>query len=742
MIWINTFNGHAINDKTNYEAYGRTFQSMASAKPAFLEHEHADPVDSGAWTVDVSTIIVTIKIANYANRRTLQDQLKNWFKRGIQGDLVVTFTDESKTYQKTCRVVNIAQDPDFPLRWNATLLTGQTAWRAVTATTYNWNLSTTGGNRTETLPATDDETRLSVEFEASGLPTVGYLYQRLYRLVPPAGVTYGTRPWRIDLDTAAIIADTSKSNQINQVGGITNSTLTIPIDTAVGGGLPTGGGYCYVDTEQIQYSSISGGNITVVTGGRGVNGTTAATHADNAVIKWSRMQADCNDLRVIAGDVEVRRTIVDPNTATTKIWVHGIDLKTGFRLTLGAAIGPSADITVLQTKVDATHQQMIAVLPEEGILYHGTEWIAYRGRNATTCQLSNPVRGLFSTTKQSHAVGDSFDFIPTAVRIVYGNSGVGDPASDDIYYDETKPLFDLSNSTNSQWVYSASTLFYDPLEPNRPGAWIPEVTRLGDVTTSYRIKQNAASGDPALGSLIGAYLNGNVWTIENATVAWKFYSPGGIQEVSATGQTYRSTASFPATAALQYLGKIVQTTVTKVKKKARAVSVLVEAWISLWNESSPASVTTWTGWTHNTVSVPNTATWVRFALSGTMTALIDAIAAFEALTVTVVFTSANVPSGSLLSESSNYPLALSLTNTTNGDVLSVDFSMKTNVPFTIDGEEFTVLYQGLNVHNAITLDNEARDVFIRLGAGANALVVTSADVGSLLARLSYYRRRL
>lgn len=735
---VKTFNGHNINDGTNYKAALISSNLLPGAKTVWLQHMQADAVDSGTWSVDVGTVPVYIRIVDTANRVTLMQQLKNWFKRGTQGALVVTFTDESTDFQKTCRVVNLVPDGTYPDIWIAQLETGATAWRAVTATTYNWNLSTTGGNHTETLAATDDETRLSVEFEASGLPTVGYLYQRLYRLVPPAGVTYGTRPWRIDLDTASIIADTSKSNQINQVGGITAGATTIPIDTAVGGGLPSSG-FGYVDSEQISWTGKST-SLTGVT--RGINGTTAATHADNAVIKWSRMQADCNDLRVIAGDVEVRRTIVDPNNATTKIWVHGIDLKTGFRLTLGTAIASSGDITVLQAKVDATHQQMISVLPDEGILYHGTEWIAYRGRNATTCQLLNPVRGLFSTTKQAHSVGDAFDFIPTAVRIVYGNSGVGDPSSDDIYYDETKPLFDLTNSTNSQWVYTASTLFYDPLEPNRPGAWIPEVTRLGDVTTSYTIKQNAASGDPALGGLLGAYLKGDVWTIENAIVAWKFYSPGGIQEVSATGQTYRSTASFPATAALQYLGKIVQTTITKVKKKSRAVSVLVDAWISLWNESSPASVTTWTGWTHNTVSVPTTATWVRFALSGTMTALIDAMAAFEALTVTVVFTSANVPSGSLLTESSNYPLALSLTNTTNGDVLSVDFSMKTSVPFTIDGEAFTALYQGLNVHNAITLDDESRDVFIRLGAGANALVVASTDVGSLLARLSYYRRRL
>ncbi len=737
MKIVKTFGGHTINDGTNYRAAIVNSHALPAAKSVFLEQMMADSVDAGTYSVDVGTLALYIRVVNRGTFETLTSQLKNWFKRGTRADLVVTFTGDAD-FLKDCRVINLVPDQEYDDVWVAQLQTGASAWRAVSAETYAWNLTSTGGSHTETLPATDDATRLSVSFNASGLPSVGYLYQSLRRIVPPSGVTFGVRPWRIVIDTAAIVADASKSQQINNVGGITNSATTIPIDTAVGGGLPASG-LGYVDTEQISWSGNSGTSLTGVV--RGLHGTTAATHADNAVIKLSRMQADCNDLRVFAGDAEVRRWIIAPNTATTKIWFN-VDLKTGFRLTLASALDNTSGYAALQFTINATHQQMIAVMPDEGIVYHGTEWISYRGRNIAGCQLLNPVRGLLSTTKQAHSVGDAFDFIPTVVKIVYGNSAVGDPSADDIYYDETKPVFDLTNSDNTQWVYSATTLFRDALEPNRPGAWQPSITRVGDISDTYDYKQDAASGDAAAGMSLASFLRGTAPNIETGEIAWQFYSAGGIQQVSATGQTYRNSSAFPTAAGLQYYGIVAYTTSTKVRRKTVVSTVYSNQYISLWNESSPAAINTWTAWTHNTVSVPTTTTRIRFVLGGSMPALVDAVASLEVLTLTVVFTAANVPSDTALSETSNYQLALTVTNSTNGDAFALNFPMRTGVAFVVDGEEFTAQYEGANAHNAMALNDESRDVFIRLQGGANALVVTATDVGTLVATLSYYRRRL
>ncbi len=745
---VKMFNVHDVNDGTNYRAGIVNSNALPAAKPVFIEHQWADAVDSGAWSVEVSNIALYIRIVNKANFNSLTSQLKNWFKRGTRGDLVVTFTDEGIDYLKNCRVLNLVPDPDYEGAWIALLQTGATAWRAVNANTYAWNLSGTGGLHTEILPAADDETRLSMEFNAGLLPAVGYLYQRLYRLVPPGGITLGVRPWCVDIDTAGLIADNANKCQINQVGGIGAGDVTIPYDTVTGSIPSIGVGY--VDLEQIAWTGKTGtisGNLTGVT--RGLHGTTAAAHADNAEIKLSHMQADCQDLRVFLGDIETRRWIISPNSASTKLWFN-VDLKTGFRLTLGSAIAGAGNITVLQFKVDATHQQIINVMPVEGILYHGTEWISYRGKDATNCRLLNPTRGILSTTLQAHNVGDAFDFIPTAIKIVYGNSAVGDPANDDVYYDETKPLFDLTNSTNAQWVWNVTSLFFDPLGPNRPGAWQVEVIRLGNISATYEKSQMVDGGDPALGCKVGSFLRGATWAAENATIAWKFNSPIGIQQISATGKKYRNTSVFPTAAALQYQAVVAQTITSSyvVKKKKRSTTVYTTTtvystqWLSAWNEASPSVISTWEAWTHNTVSIPDTTTWVRFALGGAIAAMANAIAAFEALTVTVVFKTASVPSGSLLGETSNYHLDMQLTNNANGNSLKLNFPMQINIPFVVDGEDFTVQYEGVNAHNAMTLDDESRDVFVRLGAGANELEAVGADLGNVAVTLSYYRRRL
>ena len=66
---------------------------------------------------------------------------------------------------------------------------------------------------------------------------------------------------------------------INQVGGISSTATTIPLDTVVG--LATAG-FVKIDNEVISYPNIVGNSL--VNCARGQNNTTAASHADNAVL--------------------------------------------------------------------------------------------------------------------------------------------------------------------------------------------------------------------------------------------------------------------------------------------------------------------------------------------------------------------------------------------------------------------------------------------------------------------------
>jgi hypothetical protein len=91
------------------------------------------------------------------------------------------------------------------------------------------------------------------------------------------------------------VADNSNKCQLN--GGINSSVTTIAYDTVTGSIPSVGSGY--IDSEQIKWTGKTGttsGNLTGVT--RGIGGTSAASHADNAEIKLSYVLANGDDLRV------------------------------------------------------------------------------------------------------------------------------------------------------------------------------------------------------------------------------------------------------------------------------------------------------------------------------------------------------------------------------------------------------------------------------------------------------------
>jgi hypothetical protein len=66
---------------------------------------------------------------------------------------------------------------------------------------------------------------------------------------------------------------------VDQVGGISSTATTIPLDTVVG--LATAG-FVKIDNEVISYPNVVGNSL--VNCARGQNNTTAASHADNAIL--------------------------------------------------------------------------------------------------------------------------------------------------------------------------------------------------------------------------------------------------------------------------------------------------------------------------------------------------------------------------------------------------------------------------------------------------------------------------
>jgi hypothetical protein len=659
-VSVVSFDGHAINDGVSYRAAWINYSAMPPAKVSLVPQARADSVDSGTYTVDGRSVALALKVLDYADRAALVAQLKRWFKRGTDGELVVTFLGDSDQFQLSCRVVNLVAEPTG-VDFTVILASGQTALRAVAAETHPMTITGEGDSYTIVIDGdTDDETRLSVSLTPTSLPASGYLFQQLYRLPNMPGVHFGKIPWRITLDTATLIAA-------------------------------------------------------------------------------GKMQADCNDLRVFDGAVEINRWIEDPDTASTKIWTV-LDISDGFSLALRTAVAGAGDIDTLEFTLNDATKRLLRAMPSSGILYHGTEWIRYNGKNVDTCALRVAKRGAYSTALQAHSQGDAFLWLEHPIRIKYGNSEAVEPSTLDEDYDLEKPVFDLASSTNTQWVWTASTLFRDRANPSRTGKWRPGAKKLGWRSNVYSLSKDTGGGEvppssaPAMGMRLAAFQGGDrsdTWLADTVTLTWLLKNPAEITTITATGQKYRSVSRWPGVVGLQ--------------RSANGVE-----WYNVWNEATPASAGVWEAWSsHSGVSLAAGTKFVRFVLKGTSPAVEDALEMSECLTCTLVFNSSNIPTGTLLGETSNYPLDITIANAGNGDSIDLHFPMRLDKTFEVDGEAFTVEYDGVDAHGAMSLDDESRDVWIRLPVGSNQIDliaaspdVSSQDIGIMDVVLTWYRRRL
>jgi hypothetical protein len=443
-----------------------------------------------------------------------------------------------------------------------------------------------------------------------------------------------------------------------------------------------------------------------------------------ALVAAGKMQADGDDLMVLVDGVIVNRWLADINTDHTHIWFN-VNLAAGRSMTLLTPVASSGAITTLAFAKIANNATALKALPAHGYVTHGTEWFEYTGKDLTNYKLTGVTRSALSTTMQAHSAADVFNWIEHTVFILYGNSAVTAPALTDSSYDNTKPVMDLSASDNVTWVYTASTMFYDPVNPNRTGVWLAALTRLGNVSEIYHTAGDGEGAAPSMGMRISTWYKSGVRQAEKASLSWTLQNAGGITTVSMTGRKYRNTALWPA-----------------VKAALLQRSNDSKTWSEVWNEATPSAVTTWEAITHASAAITGNMKVVRFLMTGTLAAQVDTDCYFEVATVTVVFVSANQPTGSVLAEKSNYLLVVAIKNLNTGDVMSLVFPMLLNTSMVLDGEDYSVSYAGVNAASALSLDDESRAVWIRLNPGTNTLEITGENVASLTIVPRWYERRL
>lgn len=653
MYKIVSFNGISINDGVNYSAEfnGPSFLGSTDASPTYIKQTNADSVASGVYTVGQKSISITIGVVASIGRGTLVNQLRYNLQRGGYGKLVVTFLDDNTNYYVNASITSLQPTSIYDGYYIVTMTTGDTDWRAVTASTDTWSIAL-GNEATKTITIDGtDVTRLIMSITPTSNPAVGYLYQNYYNVINIPSKSFANIPICITLDTNALI------------------------------------------------------------------------HASPT----SKMQSLCQDLRILVDGNYVNRWITGADTATTKIWFN-MSLAAGGTMTLLTEVPLTGSVTQLVFKNTAANLAAYSAIQNTGYMYHGGECFSYSGKTKNASgyiYLNNVVRAYLGTTQIKHVTNSSFNFIQHTVAMVYGNNAVDDPSTGDDDYDNLKPVFNLTTSVNGAWSYDATTPYY---APGRPGSWVPSISKpTGNAESEYyTIKQNADTGDYALGMKMACYIKQGKWQPGDSTIAWELSHPAGIYSIAATGEKYKNTTRWPSTSTANNTG---------------LVGLLITgAWYSVWNESTPSALS-WTSFTRATATVNRTR--ARFIFMGSMPATTNAYACLEILTCTVTFIASYVPTATALGEKANYTMDITIENTTNGDSVRVVYPMLLTVPINLNCENYTITYHGTSVYNAMIVDDTWRDVWIRLVPGANVIKVSGPNgFGDMTADLSWYKRRV
>lgn len=751
---INSFGSFGINN-SNYKVVGHNFNSSPAANLNFLGQAQADSVDSGAYEVEPRSNYLRIKVINYANRHALADVLRVQFKRGKLDNIISTFLDDGADYLLSCRVVSFVEDPDFPFVFTVMLQSGQTSWRSVNPDTASWTVTGLGGTKSFTVGGTD-ESILSVTITAVTSPAAGYLYQQLVRFVNVPGVAYPLRAWSITLNTAALVAAGKIQADCDDIalsldGKIVRRFIIDPNTTTTQiiflAALGRGFALTLDSTAQVETATAVGtitgsGNASVTVTADGLTGSpllipVAVTSGDIAATWAGKVRA------ALAANLAVTALFDVGGSSATITLTRNEPAANDSTLNIALANGSCTGITAAPTSANtatgtgdplyltfqnsATTKALIKLMPTQGIVWHGTEWISYSKTDAVNCRLTIKQHEAMGTIQQAHTSGDVFYYLQHVPVLYYGNTLATDPALKDTNYNIIKPANDLSNSSNSKRAWSATSLFYDRLRPTLVSNWRQFVKKNGNKSALYIIKGQAASGDPALGIKSAAYLKGTIATEDNVIMGWiSPLEPGGIEKIlSITGRKYRSGTKWPDTTAIQR-------------------SPDGTTWYDVVDEATPGSAGSFAAMTGmSNLDIDPTTKYLRVVIDGSSGAVKDSYQLLEVLTVSYQLTAANVPSITLLGERSNHTLDLRLQNNANGNAIDVAYPMQIGKPFKIDGEAHEITYHGINMHDALDLDDESRSVWVGTIAGAQTLqVISSTDVGQLTLALSAYRRRM
>ncbi len=427
------------------------------------------------------------------------------------------------------------------------------------------------------------------------------------------------------------------------------------------------------------------------------------------LISGGKMQADGDDLRVYVDGIEVNRWIYGINTTQTKVWVT-LDYSPKVELTINTALGTGSEtyITFQNTK---NNNRYIGNLPTSGTLQIDSEKFKYVNLNTTKRQVEIDQRAADQTSTAAHSAAATARWIEHDIVLCYGNSTISAPSIDDTH----KPMINLT-STNLTWDYDE---FTDDAGL-RAGAWRPAVVKTANAIddaypTEYFTASHGTMADPAvvMGMAVRSWQNGSAWKADTGDVRWTLYQPCGVWKVSAAaGNKYRYTTNWATRAHL-------------------AKSDTGQSYTSVWSaESTPGSAQSWTAWTQTNKSLSGSYKYLAYLFYGNISASSSNSMLYEVTDTTLLLTTANVPSVTLASETTNTQLLDIRLYNDDGDYIDVNHNLPMGYYLDIDCDKRTVKENGVkSVISSIRHSN--RDEWFDLKPGTNTLTFSGDNPGTL-----------
>lgn len=707
-----TWNGTSINNGTPFYSdfppgtkvniHGNVVTAPRAGNYPFLSNIVAD----------AQALQIRVRIAPGQNIDTNREALKQYFnyEDGRKHTLIAEDGSGGTQWYVTGFVRDVRNEAQNRNSFLVLFALDYPYWQLVTAGDTTWTI-TASGQTAAVTNAGNINAKPKFTFVPTTAKTAGLKYRRWVSMynntdksfIAPYDITNG------GLDTAALVASTSKSNQINEGAGINAVVTTWNIDTSVGGGLPTTGGSFYMGTEQCTYTLIAAGVISGVT--RGVSGTTAATHADNVVMYLSKVQADGHDLLVWRNGHFIDRWLYNINAATTQCWenVNLAPRTEGTTLGNVAASGAISSITFTKTKANLRFLQKLKQASNRIILIDNEAFLYTAANiNLVTYTITSPTRAQKGTAEAAHVAPKTVRHIESDEWVLYGDSTLSAPDVDD----DNKPIFSLA-SLNTSWVFAN---YFDE-DNSRPGAWKGEVlaSRTG---LSYVFTDDSNTFDSPSTKLGLALIGSADFQVQNetGTLAWSLTHPAGITDVTFSGDKYRS-GSWPAIVGLQYLQDNT-------------------AWFTADNQAQPVSAYTWESFGPTTIALGGTYNTIRFAIDGLLSSVIGEMALIQFDTVTAAIASGSLPAVSIGAEAACNFFDFTLTNNTTGEYIKCQVPCGVNETLTIDCEtKEAYLSDGQRV--AVTTSTD-RTEWLDMRPGANTFQFD--DVGTVAITAHIYHR--